>query len=746
MSIAASAIAISLALAAGAQEPARPPDARDAPQIPRIEERVEIVSVTPVHGIGLPTTRIPSNVQVFTAARAQSAPGGDVAALLNERAAGVQVSDAQAGTFQPDLLFRGFAASPLLGASEGLAVYQDGVRMNDPFGDTMQWDIVPSAAIASINLMPGSNPLFGLNALGGALSIRTKNGFDHPGLRASVATGSFARHRLDLETGAHGRSFGYYIAGSLLDEDGWRDFSPSAIRRVFADAAWRGSGSAVNVSLTAASNDLTGNGPAPLPLLDEDRSAVFTHPDRTDTDLAILTVNARRHAGAATLLEGVGYYRHGRTATFNGDAADDDEDETDDNAALVFDAVNHISHTRTRAAGVTGQITRAAPLGGRDNHFVAGAGLDAAGTRFDFAAELAQLTADRGTTRTGLFEDDEFVNVHTRVVTGSAFAANAWSPSSAVTLTASARFNWTALRLRDRIGTALNGDHRFRRLNPAFGATYQATSRVNVFGSYTQSSRVPTPVELTCADPEDPCRLPNAFVSDPPLKQIVAATWEGGLRGASAPWQWAIAAFTTASSDDIVFVSSGRLRGEGHFENIERTRRRGIEATLQYERDGIAAFAAYTLQHATFGADLRIASRFHPEAVDAEVEVEDGDRLPGVPVHSAKAGVTAAVGGRLTLGVNVRAQSGQFLRGDEPNLLPELPGFAAVNALARARITRRIAAVAEAHNLFDGRFYTFGALGDAEPVLPVLNEGFDDPRFYSPSAPRAVWAGLEIRF
>jgi outer membrane receptor protein involved in Fe transport len=157
--------------------------------------------VTPIHGIGLPAAKVPANVQVFTAAGADAALALDVPALLAARAAGVQTSDAQAGTFQPDLLFRGFTGSPLLGASEGLAVYQDGVRINDPFGDTIHWNLLPSGAIASINLMPGSSALFGLNALGGAVSIRTKDGFDFPGHRLSLSTGSFARHHVGASSG-----------------------------------------------------------------------------------------------------------------------------------------------------------------------------------------------------------------------------------------------------------------------------------------------------------------------------------------------------------------------------------------------------------------------------------------------------------------------------------------------------------------------------------------------------------------
>jgi outer membrane receptor protein involved in Fe transport len=713
---------------------ADPPGSATPLPMPQFQSQVDVVGITPIHGSGLPRLKVPANVQVFTADHV-SPFHLDVTSFLSERAASVHVSETQGGTFQPDLLFRGFAGSPLLGASEGLAVYQDGVRVNEAFGDTMNWDALPPAAIASVNLMPGSNPLFGLNALGGALSIRTKDGFAFTGGRASVSSGSFARHQVQGEYGQHAESLGFFVATSLIDENGWRDYSPSTVRRLFSDLAWRGTASTLNLSLTAAANDTIGNGAAPIGLLAVDRAAVFTHPDRTDNDMALLTLKGQRRLSAESAVDAVAYYRASRIGTFNGDAADDDDE---------FSGINNMSRTRARAAGLTGQVTRTTPLLGSENHLIAGAGIDTASSAFDFAAEWATLTADRGTIGTGVFDDDAFVDLRSRTTTASAFVANTWSPSDRTSISAAARFNHTSVSLRDQIGTALNGDHRFGRLNPSLGITYQLHTNVNVYGSYAQSSRVPTPVELTCADPEDPCRLPNAFVSDPPLDQIVARTWETGARGTAAGVTWSVAGFTAAAADDIIFVSSGTLRGEGHFENVERTRRTGMEAAIDMTvPDRFTAFAAYTLQRATFGADLRLASPFHPFAELTEIQVPAGSRLPGVPTHSGKFGVTVFATSGLAVAVNARVQSSQPLRGDEANLLAPLPGFAVVNAQARQRLTRRLTAVLSVHNLFDARHHTFGVLGDAE----LLGEEFEDePRFYSPGAPRGAWAGIEVRF
>ncbi len=739
---------ICLAIGSTASAQQVPSSAPVPPQ--RVQETVDVVAVTPVEGIGLSLDKIASNVQVI---RAGSFAGGlsfDVPGVLNVRAAGVHLNEAQASTFQPDVQFRGFAGSPLLGASEGLAVYQDGVRINEGFGDTIHWDAVPTGAMASLTLMPGSNPLFGLNALGGALSIRMKDGFSHPGRRASISTGSFGRHQVGVEAGGATGSLSYFVAGDAIDEEGWRDQSPSTVRRLFGSVGWLGRTSQVTTSVTVAANDMIGNGPSPLELLDLDRSAVFTYPDRTDHDLAMVTVRGRRQRSERTVFDAVAYYRHGRIGTFNGDAADDDDDEADDDGDgdddeehAIFDGVNNLSRTRSNAAGVTGQASFGATLLGRANHLVVGAGLDATRSRFDFAAELATLTPDRGTIGSGIFDDDAAVDLHARSTTASAFITDTWSVAPQVAVSASARLNWTAVTLRDQLGTALNGDHRFVRLNPGAGVTLQARPDLNLFASYTQSSRVPTPVELTCADPDDPCRLPNSFLSDPPLNQIVAGTWEGGARGRARGVDWNVAAFRTLSTDDIIFVSSGTQRGQGHFENVARTRRYGLEAGVDFRAGEVVGFATYTVQRAEYGTDLVLASPFHPLSVETDIAVAEGSRLPGVPAHSAKVGLEGPVGGGVRVGLTLRAQSSQFARGDEANLLDPLPGFAVVNLEARRRISSRVGLVGRVQNLFDKDYATFGVLGSAE----LLGEDFEDePRFASPGAPRAAWIGLDVSF
>jgi hypothetical protein len=338
-------LTIGLVLAAdAAAQPAQPPD----PAAPiQVKETVEVVGVTPIHGLGVSRDKVPANVQTATAADIARIPGAQVNDVLSRGFGSVTFNEAQANPFQPDIQFRGFASSPLLGLPQGIAVYQDGARVNEAFGDTVNWDLLPTSAIASIDLMPGSNPLFGLNALGGALSVQTKTGATHPGHAASVFAGSFGRVWTDLQSGGRlGQSgrFTYFAAGRLLAEEGWRDFSESRIRQFFGNIEWRGDATTVAASVTAGANRLIGNGPAPVQLLDEDRAAVFTHPDETTPAVGLFTLSARHAVRPDVSLDLIVSYRPASVRTLNGDDTGYEPCEGDD-----IDDLLCVEETTTRS-------------------------------------------------------------------------------------------------------------------------------------------------------------------------------------------------------------------------------------------------------------------------------------------------------------------------------------------------------------------------------------------------------------
>ena len=225
---------------------------------------LEVISTTPVPGLGLARDLLPYPVRSIDAAALERARGTTLPSLFNSQLPGVTVNEIQGNPYQADVNFRGFTASPLLGTPQGLSVFQDGVRLNEAFGDVVNWDLVPRAALAGVELIPGANPLFGLNTLGGALNLRTKDGLNHPGSQLELSGGSFGRRGIEFQSGQRQEAGfppsgaaaqaadqrGLYFAGNLFKEDGWRDFSPSQVGQFFAKGSHRGAAVDLDLSLT----------------------------------------------------------------------------------------------------------------------------------------------------------------------------------------------------------------------------------------------------------------------------------------------------------------------------------------------------------------------------------------------------------------------------------------------------------------------------------------------------------------
>ena len=200
-------------------------------------------------------------VQTATAADVENSGALDLGDFMNRRLNGVFLNEMQGNPFQPDVNFRGYTASPLLGTPEGISVYVDGVRQNQPFGDVVSWDLIPKDAISEITLVPGSDPLFGLNTLGGALSVSTKNGVTNPGLGGDVLYGSSGRKEVEAEWGGgKATGFNWFFSGLGFHESGWRFDSPSDVRQGFARLGWRTDKTDLALTMSYAYNTLIGNG------------------------------------------------------------------------------------------------------------------------------------------------------------------------------------------------------------------------------------------------------------------------------------------------------------------------------------------------------------------------------------------------------------------------------------------------------------------------------------------------------
>lgn len=755
MSARRSPVAVGVALLAGS--------AVAQPQL----ETIEVIGATPL-GAEVDLERIAGNVQSATAEELRERSALSLADFMADSFASVFVNEAQSNPLQPDVQYRGYVGSPLLGLPQGIAVYQSGVRINEPFGDTVNWALIPDSAIARVSLTPGSNPLFGLNALGGAVAIETKDGFTHPGTSVEIYSGSFSRTVARFETGGSSDdTWSYFVTASKLDEDGWRDFSPTDATQLFTKIGWQSDRSSLDLSISAADTDLIGNGAAPIELLEQEPEAIFTRPDQTHNDLMLINLFGSHRFSETTRLTANAYTRSSDIDTFNGDDSDFEEctrtpgficEIEDGDEELVFDqdgnlvpespAVEGATVNRTRTeqdgSGFSAQLSFSGQFAGRENLLTVGLAYDDADIGFTASTELGRLDATRLAIPGGIFVEESFTGLDANVTSTGLYFSNVLSVSDAVSLTLSGRYNETDVTLRDRLGTALDGDHEFERFNPAVGLTLQLLDTLSFYAGLSESNRAPSPVELTCADEDDPCRLPNAFLADPPLEDVVAQTFETGLRGNWEYGRWHAGAFRTQNENDILFISAGSFTNEGYFDNVGDTRRQGIELGASGATpSGVEWFVNYTRLRATFEERFSVSSPNNPFAVGGEILVERGDRLPLVPEYVLKAGLRFDVSDRVSFGSDVQSVAGSYFRGDEGNVAAKLDNYTVVSLRTRYLLSDNIELIVNIDNVFDEDYETFGLFGEPDEVL---GDDFEDSRFVSPGAPRAAWVGLRLAF
>ncbi|MBL1143139.1 MAG: TonB-dependent receptor [Proteobacteria bacterium] len=767
-------------------------------------ETIEVIGITPTHGVGLPEELIPFNVQSAKSKDIEESQTLGLTDFMNRNLGSVTINDAQNNPLQADVQYRGYTLSPLLGLPQGLAVYQNGVRINEPFGDAMNWDLVPESSIGSINLIGGANPVFGLNTLGGSLSITTKNGFTHTGNSVETHGGSFGRTVTTVESGANNGKWGYFVTGEYFDEDGWRDASPSDALNLFGAISYRTTNTTLDLTYNHANTDLIGNGSSPAELLELDRAAVFTSPDQTENRLHMINLSGTHWASDTIQLSGNVFYRKNETDSFNGDGSEFEdcaasggtagelceEDSavsiTDQNGATIQEtvggiernAINNISNRDQEGFGTTVQSTFLGDLFGKQNQFIFGAGYQQGLVDFFSTVEIASLNctvsgadctlagSDRGTSGTGLFVPEEGTEVKAHHRVWSLYATDTISVTDKLALTASVRYNNSHIVLGERDNSILaennpgelNGEHDFDRINPAFGVTYNFNDSNGVYGSYSESSRAPTPIELLCADENAPCNLPNAFLADPPLEQVVTESFEGGFRGSlNNGINYNIAAFHSTNKNDIIFGSTGGTTSStGFFRNVGDTRRVGTEFGLSgVFRKKLNWYLNYSFVEATFQDAFIGISANHPNAADLngdgdadEIQVNSGDRIPGVPEHSFKLGGLYSFTPKFSVGANVIYNSTQVLRGDESNELGPVDGYAIVNINGTYKINNTFTLFARVNNLFDTDYETFGLLGEGDEVFDGsgATQAFTNATFLGAGAPVNGFVGMTISF
>jgi outer membrane receptor protein involved in Fe transport len=766
---------------------------------------VDVVAATPLPGVELLPDQVPAPVQTAAQSDIEKSGALDLSDFLSRRLNGVYLNEMQGNPFQPDVNYRGYTASPLLGTPQGVSVYVDGVRQNQPFGDVVAWDLIPRNAISEVTLIPGSNPVFGLNTLGGALAIRTKDGAGSPGLSAQLTYGSSGRKALQAEEGGgKAGGFNWFVAANVLHESGWRFDSPSGVRQGFARLGWRIAKTTFALTTAYADNMLTGNGLQDYRLLAANYSSVYTIPDTTGNRSPSINLRAQTAFSDSLTFSGNAWFRNIRTEGVNGNLNTDALGQQPSTALCIAqaaqladpdqacNAVTVYSKTVQNDYGLSGQATWLAQSRTFHSQFTAGAVYGRGGVDYTQNTQYGYLNPDRtitgvnawqdGSTTSGGVPVDTRVNLHGATPNESVFATDTLTIAHAWNVTLSGRYNRDSIDNSDRLNPgggpgSLDARDVFSRFDGSAGVTYNFASTWNAYAGYGQGSRAPTSIELGCADPNNPCNLPNALAGDPPLKQVVTGTWETGVRGKLAHIaNWNLGAFRADNHDDILFVASQQT-GAGYFKNFGETRREGIQASVDARFRRISAGLDYTFLDATYQSTETFDGSFNSSSdlalagmpgLGGVITVHPGNRIPLIPKQTGKAYAGVQATSKLVFDFGLVANSSSYARGNENNadqpdgkyyLGPGVsPGYAVLNAAAHYSLTRRLQLAAQVDNLLDRHYYTaaqlaatgFTAQGAfvARPFPANANGDYptQSATFYAPGAPRRAWMELRLRF
>ena len=709
---------------------------------------VEVVGTSPLPGIGIEKNKLPYDVQTVTASEIDNGQSMNLSEYMARNLTGVNINEIQGSPFQADITYRGFRLSGILGAAQGLSVYLDGVRVNEPFGDVVNWDMIPEAAISNVTLVPGSNPVYGLNTLGGALAFTTKSGLTAPGGELKLSLGSWMRKRADLSYGEKGEDGWHrFIAVTGFHEDGWRHKSEGQLGNVFAkigrvqaDVNW-------DLSFLHGQSNLLGNGLLPSYAYDDtgartngmyetNRRWGYTYIDRTKNELSMVNFNLQRMIDSSTELATNAYVRYSTRSTSSGDLE------------AIGEAVINETKTRQTSYGTSANLTKILDA----HQITTGASIDASRVSYggyqatDCEIDSSRMISDCATA------SEQDVGVRGKTYAIGVYASDTYALDPATHLTFSGRFNHANVTntLTNYSGGAGTDQPResfsYNSFNPSLGISRKLDERMTVFGNVGQSNRVPTVIELGCADPAIGCRLPTGLQADPYLKQVITRTIEAGMRyKISEDSGYTASIYRADNSDDILFTATDQT-GLGYFSNFSKTRRQGLDLTAYTKIEQVYLRLSYSYLQATYQADGELFGG------EREIAISKGTRIAGLPEHTVKLNVDWRAQPKLMVGGTVIATSNMVTQGNEDGQSENGPadakvkGYFLLNLHANYEATKGLSYFARLNNVFDRRYETYGLMANSLVNASGTLADVGASRFIAPGAPRSVMVGMNYKF
>ena len=632
-----------------------------------------------------------------------------------EQLPGVTTSDELGATGQLDVSLRGFQVSPVIGLPQGVTVYVDGVRANEPDAHEVNFDLLPLEDVERVEVVYGPSVLLGRNALGAAVNLVTRRGTNPASRELEASAGSYGRYELKAHSGARHGVWDYYVGARYEHETGWRQDTRSRIATLFGKIGLLNGTWDATLSYSGADNRIYQAGSLPESLAAVRPDSNFTQGDYFAPQAHLVILNAQRLLGHTQLAINA-FGRSLNSEQFNVNLVPPDARELN----------------RTRIGGGAVQLSGRLPLAGRELRWLAGADADYQHT----AVRIFGVPHGGGA-------DSLTESVRTNQVDAGTFLGGNFDVVPRLTATVAARYDWIRVPFEDLVDAAQSGLNIFRRLSPRAGLTWSAGRGHEVSASASRGFRAPAVVEIGCADPLAACPLPFALGPDPALRPVVATTYELGwhYRGPRHALDASANVYRTDVRDDIFFIASSTTAG--YFQNIRATRRSGFELALAWLGPaGVRLYMNYGYTTATFETTAQLATTRDPNGET----IEPGDALPLVPAHRVNAGASLPVltgsggggGPSLQVGLDARYVGRQWLRGDEANVTQRLSDY----AVADASVTlgwRELELRAMVRNVADHRYYNFGTFADTGPATPIQ-------RWLAPGVPRSLQVSLSTDF
>ena len=730
--------------------------------------QIDIIATTPMGSSGIPLDRFAGNAQII-GNKDIPIDSISVAETLNDQGNSIFINDTQGNPFHVDLNYRGFTAAPTLGTPQGLSVFLDGIRMNEPFGDVMAWDLIPHIAIANLSLIPGSNPVYGINTLGGAIALETKSGFSYTKNEAKVSTGSYGRASLDAQTGGNSDGNAYYLGFTSFNEDGWAMNTRSQIRQAFTKFSHRSEDVGLDVSMMYSDNNLRGN--QTVPLSNQNQAELgYSHPDYMSSQNLMLNVKGTFNVDTFNNVEASVYYRKINRSMFNSNIfawLKDPATNNTENCYQTLDcpASNILTSVSQNIVGMNFEWSNNQPIGELNQVFTIGGNLEYGNTAMSNLGQNSFINTQNNNESIGVGPQLAQSQIDSKNQRFGMYLADIISLNDSLNLNVSARYDYAKISLSGASCTDVNlcnnlelipgvnngvsdvsGTHTYQRINPAVGLNYQVNPALTTFISYSEGFRTPSAIELACADSLNPCSgIPNSFASDPELKAVVSRTIEIGFRGkVSDALSWRAAVFNSDLTDDIIFNQTNA--NQGYFANVGSTRRSGLEIGFNGNQQKWDYAVTGSYVDATFQSPFNPANANNSSCIAqggcSAVTVQPGAHIPNIPALMLKAKLSYQFVPTTKLSAQILAQGPSYARGDETNtdINGQVPGYMVAKLSATYQLDKHLMLFGSVNNLLDHRYSNFGNLATNN-----IGSG-NAEQFRSFSSGRSILLGVNGKF